>query len=279
VSYAGGPAHLAVEGLSVRYRLDGPLAIREVSFGVPEGTAVAVVGPNGAGKSTLFQAMVGLLPPAAGRVLVHGLPFGHDQDCVAYVPQREEVDWRFPASVLDVVLMGRYGHLGWLRRPGRADRALALACLERLGLAPLAARPIGDLSGGQQQRVFLARALAQEPHILLLDEPFSGVDARTQEVVLDLLDELVAGHVTALVATHDLQVAAERFGRVLLLNHRVVAYGAPGEVFTPQNLAAAFGAGSLLLDGQLLVDPGCGAGETDLDAGPVRDPGPRRGGP
>jgi ABC-type Mn2+/Zn2+ transport system ATPase subunit len=215
------------------------------------------VGPNGAGKSTLFKAMVGLQAVAAGRVLVHGVPFGHNQDCVAYVPQREAVDWRFPVSVLDVVLMGRFGHMGWLRWPGRADRAAARAALARMGLADLAGRPIGDLSGGQQQRVFLARALAQEPHILLMDEPFTGVDATTQEVVLDVLDDLSARGVTVLVATHDLQLATARFDRVLLLNHRLVAYGPPDEVFTSANVAAAFGRQALFLEGMVLVDPCC----------------------
>jgi ABC-type Mn2+/Zn2+ transport system ATPase subunit len=252
-----GPAHLEVEGLSVRYGFDGALALDSVSFAVPEGTRVAVVGPNGAGKSTLFKAMVGLLPSATGRVLVHGVPFGHDQDCVAYVPQRDEVDWRFPADVLDVVLMGRYRRIGWLRRPQAADRAVALDCLARLGMADYARQPIGDLSGGQQQRVFLARALAQEPHILLMDEPFTGVDATTQESMLSLLDDLRDHHVTVLLATHDLSMASERFDRVLLLNHRIVAFGAAAQVFTAAHVAAAFGQQALFLDGMVLVDSCC----------------------
>lgn len=257
-----GPAHLEVRDLSVRYDFERPLVLDAVSFTVPEGTRVALVGPNGAGKSTLFKAMVGLLPTTGGQVLVHGVPFGHGLDCVAYVPQREEVDWRFPATVLDVVLMGRYGRVGWLRRPGRADRAVALDCLARLGMAEFAGRPIGDLSGGQQQRVFLARALAQEPHILLLDEPFTGVDATTQEAVLALLDALGGQHVTVLVATHDLNLAAERFDRVLLLNHRCVAYGPAAAVFTPENVAAAFGHQALFLEGLVLVDSCCPPGAT-----------------
>jgi ABC-type Mn2+/Zn2+ transport system ATPase subunit len=251
------PAHLEVDGLSVRYGFDAALALADVNFAVPAGLRVAVVGPNGAGKSTLFKAMVGLLPVTAGEVRVHGVPFGHNQDCVAYVPQREAVDWRFPVSVLDVVLMGRFGHMGWLRWPGRADRAAARECLERMGMAALADRPIGDLSGGQQQRVFLARALAQEPHILLMDEPFTGVDATTQEVVLDLLGDLSARHVTVLVATHDLHLATSRFDRVLLLNHRMVAYGPPDEVFTTDNVGAAFGQQALVLEGMVVLDQ-CG---------------------
>lgn len=259
-----GPAHLEVEGLCVRYAGARPLALENVTFAVPEGTRVAVVGPNGAGKSTLFKAMVGLLPAVAGRMLVHGVPFGHNQDCVAYVPQRDEVDWRFPVSVADVVLMGRFGHLGWLRWPGPADRQLARDCLDQLGMGHLAERSIGDLSGGQQQRVFLARALAQEPHILLLDEPFAGVDAGTQEVVLDLLDTLAERSVTVLVATHDLSQAANRFDRVVLLNRRLIAYNVAKDVFTPENVAAAFGPHSLILDGAMLVDPCCAG----LEPGP-----------
>jgi len=251
-----GPAHLAVEGLSLRYGSQASPALDDLSFRVPEGTRVALVGPNGAGKSTLFKAMVGLLRPQEGRVLVHGLPFGHDKDCVAYVPQREEVDWRFPVSVLDVVLMGRYARLGWFRRPGRADRAAAMDCLGRLGIGDLAGRPIGDLSGGQQQRVFLARALVQEPHILLLDEPFAGVDVTSQELVLDLLDDLRERRVTVIVATHDLQLAAERFEQVLLLNHRLLAFGPADEVFRAEQVKAAFGHQVLVLEGALLVDRG-----------------------
>lgn len=254
-----GPAHLAVEGLTLRYGSQASPALDDLSFSVPEGTRVAVVGPNGAGKSTLFKAMVGLLRPQEGRVLVHGLPFGHDKDCVAYVPQREDVDWRFPVSVLDVVLMGRYARLGWFKRPGRADRAAAIDCLGRLGIADLAGRPIGDLSGGQQQRVFLARALVQEPHILLLDEPFAGVDVTSQELVLELLDDLRERRVTVIVATHDLQLAAERFDQVLLLNHRLLAFGPAAEVFRTDQVKAAFGHQVLMLEGAgaLLVDHSC----------------------
>lgn len=256
-----GPAHLSVSGLCLRYGGAGPLVLDGVAFEVPEGEQVALVGPNGAGKSSLLKAMVGLLRPQSGDVRVHGLPFGHDRDCVAYVPQREAVDWRFPVSVLDVVLMGRYARLGWFRRPGPADRAAALAALADLGLADLAARPIGDLSGGQQQRVFLARALAQERHILLMDEPFAGVDLSSQERVLGLLDELRTRRVTVIVATHDLQMAAERFDRVLLLRGRLLAFGPAAEVLSPELLAEAFGRQALVLGaaGSVLVDHGAAA--------------------
>ena len=161
------------------------LALDSVSLTVPHAAQVAVVGPNGAGKSTLFKAMMGLLPMRTGEMLIHGRPAGEYHDPIAYVPQREDVDWRFPVTVHDVVAMGRYGQRGWLRRLSPGDREVIARCLERMGISPLAERPIGELSGGQQQRVFLARALAQEPHILLLDEPFTGVDVSTREATLE----------------------------------------------------------------------------------------------
>ncbi len=249
------PAHLEIENITVAY--NGAPALRQVSFDVPHGTRVAVVGPNGAGKSTLFKALVGLLPLRAGGVMIHGLPLGHHLDCVAYVPQREEVDWRFPVTVTDVVMMGRYGRLGWLKLPGKADRAAVARALEQMNVANLARQPIGDLSGGQQQRVFLARALAQEPHILLMDEPFTGVDAGTQEATLGLLDELRAQGVTVMVSTHDLNLAASRFDRVLLLNRRVIAYGTSAQVFVAQNISDAFGARVMFLEGVAIADECC----------------------
>ncbi|HMN62596.1 MAG TPA: metal ABC transporter ATP-binding protein [Anaerolinea sp.] len=257
------PARLELDGVSVGY--NGGLVLRDLTFAVPHGGRVAVVGPNGAGKSTLFKALVGLLPLRGGSIHIHGQPLGHHpgssrghQDCVAYVPQREEVDWRFPVSVLDVVMMGRYGRTGWLRRPSAADRAASMDRLALMGIADLAAHPIGDLSGGQQQRVFLARALAQEPHILLMDEPFTGVDVTTQEATLALLDELRHENVTVLVSTHDLDMAAQRFDEVLLLNHRLVAYGKPGEVFRAEHIRSAFGGQALTIDGVIVVDQCCG---------------------
>ena len=189
--------------------------------------------------------------------MIHGLPLGHHLDCVAYVPQREEVDWRFPVTVTDVVMMGRYGRLGWLKLPGKADRAAVARALEQMNVANLARQPIGDLSGGQQQRVFLARALAQEPHILLMDEPFTGVDAGTQEATLGLLDELRAQGVTVMVSTHDLNLAASRFDRVLLLNRRVIAYGTSAQVFVAQNISDAFGARVMFLEGVAIADECC----------------------
>jgi ABC-type Mn2+/Zn2+ transport system ATPase subunit len=250
------PARLEFENVTVAY--DGRAALNDVTFQVPHGARVAVVGPNGAGKSTLFKALVGLLPLRAGRVLIHGRPLGHHLDCVAYVPQREEVDWRFPVTVADVVMMGRYGRLRWLKRAEAHDHDMVARSLEQMGIAHLAKRSISELSGGQQQRVFLARALAQEPHILLMDEPFTGVDAATQDATLALLDRLQMRDVTIMISTHDLNLAAARFERVLLLNRRLLAYGPAQQIFTPQVLAEAFGSQALVLpEGTVIVDHCC----------------------
>ncbi len=256
---AGGPPRdgsLTLTAASVSYGRQAP-ALLDVSLTVPHGAQVAVVGPNGAGKSTLFKALVGLLPLRSGRISIHGRPPNDQEDPIAYVPQREEVDWRFPVSVRDVVAMGRYGRVRPLRRLRAADHAAVDEALAGLDLAPLADRPIAELSGGQQQRVFLARALAQEPHVLLLDEPFTGVDAAVRESVLSVLEDLRAREVTALVSTHDLRLASERFELVALLNRRLVAYGAPADVFRPDNVQAAFGGGAIMLDGMLVVDQCC----------------------
>jgi manganese/iron transport system ATP-binding protein len=223
---------LQVHNLTVSY--NGSHALEEVSFGVQAGEQVAVVGPNGAGKSTLFKAMVGLIHPRAGSIQTNGAEMG-------YVTQRSSVDWSFPVTVHDVVMMGRIGKMGWLRWQRPRDREMVQRCLAQVGMAEFAGRQIGELSGGQQQRVFIARALAQEATILLMDEPFSGVDAPSQESILEILDRLRAQEVTMLVSTHDLNLAVERFDRLALLNQRLVAYGPPREVVTPQNLAAAYG--------------------------------------
>ena len=249
------PARLEVDNVRVSY--NGHPALDDLSFQVAHGARIAVVGPNAAGKTTLFKALVGLVHLNAGHIYIHGQPLGHHQDCVAYVPQREEVDWRFPVTVFDVVMMGRFGQQGFLSRPSTSDREAVAQSLEQLGIVDLADRPIGELSGGQQQRVFLARALAQEPHILLMDEPFTGVDFTTQETTLELLEHLQSQEVTAMVSTHDLTLASERFDQVLLLNKRIVAYGSPQEVFTPQNLSQAFGSQVLFLDGVAVVDQCC----------------------
>jgi ABC-type Mn2+/Zn2+ transport system ATPase subunit len=249
-------ARLELEGVTVTYN-NHPV-LEDVTFQVPHGAQVAIVGPNGAGKSTLFKALVGLLPLHCGRILIHGRPLGSHQDCVAYVPQREDVDWHFPVTVEDVAIMGRYGRLGWLKRPSRQDRQVVRHYLEQMGVANLARVPIGELSGGQQQRVFLARALAQEPHILLMDEPFTSVDLTTQETTLELLAELKKLRVTIMISTHDLNLATRWFDQALLLNHRVIAYGKPAEVFTHQALLEAFGGRMLILqNGAVVVDDCC----------------------
>jgi len=248
-------SYLAIEDATVSY--DGRPALDAVTMHVPHGAQVAIVGPNGAGKSTLFKALVGLLPLRAGRVLLHDRTPGNQADPIAYVPQREEIDWSFPVTVSDVVMMGRYGRLGWLRRPRAADREVVARCLEELGIADLAGRSIGELSGGQQQRAFLARALAQEPHVLLLDEPFTGVDVNAKETILSLLARLRERRITVLVSTHDMQTAADRFELVALLNGHLVAYGPPSEVFTPEHISAAFGGQALFLDGMVVIDQCC----------------------
>ena len=250
------PHRLEVKNISIGY--GEKIILRDLSFQIPHGARVAVVGPNGAGKSTLFKALVGLLSLKSGHIFIHGEPLGSHQDCVAYVPQREEVDWRFPVTVSDVVMMGRFGQMGWLKRPSVRDQQIVQNSLEQMGIADLAAQSIGQLSGGQQQRAFLARSLAQEPHILLMDEPFTGVDVTTQEASLRLLDHLQKREVTTLVSTHDLNLAASRFDLVLLLNHRLIAYGTPGEVFAKENLAQAFGNSLLVMEnGMMLVDECC----------------------
>ena len=248
-------AHLSLENVTVGY--DGRPALRDVTMRVPHGAQVAIVGPNGAGKSTLFKALVGLLPVRAGRVLLHGRPPGGQADPIAYVPQREEIDWGFPVTVHDVVMMGRYGRLGWFKRPGATDREVVARCLDELGIAELERRAIGELSGGQQQRVFLARALAQEPHVLLLDEPFTGVDVNAREALLTLLARLRDQGITILVSTHDMETAAERFELVALLNGRLIAYGPPPEVFTPEHLTEAFGGQALFVGGMVVIDQCC----------------------
>jgi manganese/iron transport system ATP-binding protein len=255
------PARLEIQGINVTYF--NKLVLEDVTFSVPHGERVAVVGPNGAGKSTLFKALVGLLPIKNGQILIHGLPLGHHQDCVAYVPQREEVDWRFPVSVEDVVMMGRFGKVGWFRSLSKTDHEVVARSMDQMGILALAKRPIGDLSGGQQQRVFLARALAQEPHILLMDEPFTGVDVSTQEVMFALLDELKKEKVTVMVSTHDLNMAGQRFDRILLLHRKLVAYGKPEEVFTREHVREGFGGQVLFLQDAAVIDQCCPGDEHD----------------
>jgi ABC-type Mn2+/Zn2+ transport system ATPase subunit len=251
------PHRLEVDNISVAY--GDKTALKDLSFQVPHGARIAVVGPNGAGKSTLFKALVGLLALQSGRIMIHGLTLGNHKDCVAYIPQREEVDWRFPVTVSDVVMMGRFNTRGWFARPNRHDREAVQRSLEEMNIADLSNVSISDLSGGQQQRVFLARAIAQEPHILLMDEPFNGVDVITQEATLNLLNHLRERQVTVIISTHDLNLAAARFETVLLINKGLVAYGPAHEVLTQENLLKAFGSSLLVMEnGSMLVDECCG---------------------
>ncbi len=253
---------LRVENVTAAY--NGRVALRNATFTVLGGERVAVVGPNGAGKTTLFKAIVGLLPLESGRVEVFGCDPQRERVFVGYVPQREDVDLTFPVTVNDVVMMGRVHHIGWLRRPSRRDKEIVRWALEQVGLAELASRPLGELSGGQVQRAFIARALAQEAPLLLMDEPFAGVDAASEEAILQLLDRLREQRVTVLLATHDLQMAAEWSDRVLLLNGEVIAYGPPGEVLCPDTLRRVYGGQMTLWEherGMLMLGDGhCSGG-------------------
>jgi ABC-type Mn2+/Zn2+ transport system ATPase subunit len=258
---AGAPI-LSASELSVRY--ESGWAIENLNFELKTGERLAVVGPNGAGKSTLFKVIAGVLSPTEGEVHVYGHePSGHI--CIAYVPQRSQVDWNFPVSVMDVVMMGRIGKLGLFRNPGARDRELVIGALELVGLASLAKRQINQLSGGQQQRMFIARALAQEAELMLMDEPLSGLDAGSHEDIFHILDELQAREVTVLVAMHDLKVAAERFDRVMLLNRKLIGLGSPEAVFKPESLLEAYGGHlHLVQDGQgmlALGDSCCDEGD------------------
>jgi manganese/zinc/iron transport system ATP- binding protein len=213
----------------------------DVDLSIERPSLVGIVGPNGAGKSTLIKAVLGLVPIASGRVMLFGHPANTQRQRVGYVPQRESVDWDFPVNVLDVVLMGTYGRLGWFRRPGRAEREWAMECLRHVGLADFARRQIGQLSGGQQQRTFLARALAQQAEIYFMDEPMAGVDAATERVIFSLLRELRAEGKTVLVVHHDLRTVANYFDEVVLLNMRLVASGPTQKTFTTENLHKTYG--------------------------------------
>ena len=235
-------ASISVRNLTVTYN-NGFTAVQDASFDLDPGTICALVGVNGSGKSTIFKAIMGFVRPSAGEVLLCGRPVAEalKRNIVAYVPQSEEVDWNFPVLVEDVVMMGRYGHMNFLRMPSRADRYKVDAALERVGMSAYRTRQIGELSGGQKKRVFLARSLAQEGRIILLDEPFTGVDVRTEGAIIGLLRELrAAGHLM-LVSTHNLGSVPDFCDRVVLINKRVLAAGPTAQVFTQANLERAFG--------------------------------------
>ncbi len=246
---------LEVQHITVRY--NGTAALDDITFHLHAGERVAVVGPNGAGKSTLFKVVAGVLQPNAGEVNISGSrPRGHI--CIAYIPQRSQVDWNFPVSVADVVMMGRSAKLGPLNWPHKKDWEYVRRALETVELSDLAARQIGQLSGGQQQRMFIARALAQEAELMLMDEPLTGLDTPSQEGLLNLLDTLKNQNVTVMVATHDLEQAARHFDRIMLLNHRMIAFDAPQEVLHTDKLLEAYG-GRLKVNSQgtMLVDDCC----------------------
>jgi ABC-type Mn2+/Zn2+ transport system ATPase subunit len=250
---------LYASGVTVRY--DGHRALDDVSFLLARGERVAVVGPNGAGKSTLFKVVAGVLSPSAGEIQVAGHdPGGHI--CIAYVPQRNDVDWNFPATVADVVMMGRIGKLGLLRHARRRDWEFVSQCLDVVGMSELSHRQIGELSGGQQQRMFIARSLAQEAELMLMDEPLTGLDVPSQDSIFRILDELRSRKVTVMVATHDLNMAAKRFDRVMLLNKRLFGFGLADEVFAAANLQAAYGGHLRFVQGEdglmALSDTCCG---------------------
>jgi manganese/zinc/iron transport system ATP- binding protein len=237
-NYSGSLA-IEVEDLTVAYREEPVLW--DVDLAVPTGVLMAIVGPNGAGKTTLIKVILGLVRSAAGRVSIYGQSYAAQRRLVGYVPQRGSVDWDFPTSVLDVVMMGRYGALGWMRRPRSKERTLALEALEKVGMEEFAARQISQLSGGQQQRVFLARALVQDAQIYFMDEPFQGVDATTERAIVSLLQELRAAGKTLVVVHHDLQTVVDYFDWVTLLNVRRIASGPVKEVFTEKNLRLTYG--------------------------------------
>ena len=246
-----GPEHsesspLSIHDMTVAYHRKPVLW--DIDLDIPEGQLVGIIGPNGAGKRTLIKAVLDLVPRASGRVMMYGKPYSKQRHLVAYVPQRESVDWDFPVSALDVVTMGLYGKLGWFRPVRAKHREQAREALERVGMQDYAERQISQLSGGQQQRVFLARALVQDATIYFMDEPFAGVDAATEKAIVGLLSALRSAGKTVLVVHHDLQTISEYFDFLLMLNMRVVAAGPTAEVFNEENLKKTYGGRLTMLD-------------------------------
>lgn len=238
---------ISVTDLTVAYQ-DRPV-LWDIDLEVPPGIMMGIVGPNGAGKTTLLKALLGLNKPAAGQVLIFGKPYAQQRRLVGYVPQRGSVDWDFPTNVQDVVMMGRYGVLGWIRRPGKEERRLAFQALEQVNMLEYANRQISQLSGGQQQRVFLARALVQDARLYLMDEPFQGVDAVTERSIVNLLHGLREAGKTVVVVHHDLQTVSEYFDWATLINVRRVASGRVAEVFNEENLRKTYGGRLALFNG------------------------------
>ncbi len=264
-SHIPGAPILSVEDVTVRY---GALwAVDSIRFTLEEGDQVAVIGPNGAGKSTLFKAIAGVIRPTSGQVRIGGFqPTGHI--CIAYLPQRSQIDWSFPVTVRDVVMMGRVGRLGWFRRPRRRDRAFVRECLSVVRMDHLAKRCIAGLSGGEQQRMFIARALAQEAELMLMDEVMTACDAPSQEEIFRILQTLKERRVTVLVSTHNLEEAASRFDRVMLLNRELIGFGRSEDVFTPERLKKAYGGHLRFVNtpgGALILNDSCCEGRGDPD--------------
>ena len=260
--HAEGAPILHAEKLNIRY--ESGAALEDVSFSLQEGERVAIVGPNGAGKSTLLKIIAGVQKESSGEIQIFGhAPGGHI--CIAYVPQRSQVDWTFPVTVADVAMMGRVGHLGLFRNPKSHDWDVVHHALEVVKMGHLAKRQIDELSGGQQQRMFIARALAQEAELMLMDEPMTGLDVTSQDDIFGILDELRERNVTLLISLHDLKMASERFDRVILLNKQLLAIGLAEEALRPENLIAAYGGNLQLIpteEGLLPVgDTSCCDGE------------------
>lgn len=252
---------LEVNRASAAY--ENGIALDDVSFTLQRGDRVAIIGPNGAGKSTLLKVIAGVQPTTSGSISI----FGHEPGkhiCIAFVPQRSQIDWQFPVSVFDVVMMGRIGQMGLFHRPGTHDRNIVQNALATVGIESLAKRQISQLSGGQQQRMFIARALAQQAELVLLDEPLTGLDAQSQEGIFTILNELQNRQVTVMVSLHDLELASSHFDKVLLLNTSLVGYGSPQQVFTTENLISAYGHQLKLLttgDGLIALGDTCCEGD------------------
>lgn len=237
-----------VEDLSVAY--DRQPVLWDIDLTIPSGILLGIVGPNGAGKSTLIKTALGLIKPLSGSVSFNGKPYKKVHKTIGYVPQRGSVDWDFPTTVFDVVLMGRYGHIGWVRRPSKKDKEAARLALDKVGMLAYKNRQISELSGGQQQRVFLARALIQDADLYFMDEPFAGVDVKTEKAIISLLKELKAQDKTVIVVHHDLNTVKDYFDWLTLLNIKVIAHGPVHEVYTKENLKKTYQADALMtMDG------------------------------
>ena len=256
-----------VEFSHVSVGYGGELALDDITFTIPRGERTAIVGPNGAGKSTLLKVIAGILPTSSGEVRVYGYGAG-GHICIGYVPQRTQVDWNFPVTVSDVVMMGRVARLGLFRYAGHKDRQLVRESLAQVGMLHLANRQIGELSGGQQQRVFIARAMAQEAELLLMDEPLTGLDVPSQDAIFTVLDDLRVRGMTVLVSTHDLHLASERFDRLMLLRRKLLGLGSAAEVLSQATLNRAYGAQMTILPalgGGLVFGDTCCEGHDEIE--------------